>query len=64
MKFTPQQLYGGGKYGLGTRIGNWQEDYELAAVYFISVIWIATSKGIWNKKNEWTFCSCCKSRKS
>lgn len=37
MKFTPQQLYGGGKYSTSTRIGNWQEDYELQSVFNIII---------------------------
>jgi hypothetical protein len=28
MNFTPQQLYGGGKYSHKTKIGNWYEDLE------------------------------------
>ena len=30
MQYTTQQLQGGVKYSHKTRIGNWNEDYELA----------------------------------
>ena len=32
MQYTTQQLQGGPKYSHKTRIGNWNEDYELDGV--------------------------------
>lgn len=32
MQFTTQQLQGGPKYSHKTRIGNWNEDYELSNI--------------------------------
>jgi len=36
LHFTTQQLQGGGKYSVKTKIGNWYEDMELDEIkYFI-----------------------------
>jgi len=32
MQYTTQQLQGGPKYSHKTRIGNWNEDYELQGI--------------------------------
>ena len=32
MQYTTQQLQGGPKYSHKTRIGNWNEDFELAKI--------------------------------
>lgn len=40
MHYTVQQLQGGPNYSHKTRIGNWNEDMELAAIKYVSSLLI------------------------